>query len=103
MDIALIIFMVVHAGGTVWACFKLISKINDLKEELLKQASSIVHYRHEFILKIADLHSESSKIKHMISSIKDTTESPKEIRRNNWDSVREAFKAPSKVDFNDRT
>jgi hypothetical protein len=82
---------------------KILYEIDLLKVLMLEQTSILIEYKKDTYCKLADLHSDSSRMKQSIASLVELAERPKEVKKNNWDSIREVFTGQIKAEVNDRT
>ena len=60
------------------------------------------YFKRKFVLNTDALMSESDQIHRSLLALRETLETAKPIKPNNWDSVREAFKGPVRIEINER-
>lgn len=60
------------------------------------------YFKRKFITNSDALMSESDQIHRTLLALRDTLETAKPIKPNNWDSVKEAFKGPVRIEINER-
>jgi hypothetical protein len=79
-------------------------KILDILENSFEEkiAPAIVMNNDRLIEMIDKIKHLSMNIDRSMLALRDTLEPTKPMKSNNWDSIREAFKRPPKVDLDDR-
>ena len=106
MGLILGTFLIFLALTNLWVLFCINKKLNELKNMEADQSAWIAHFKKELKEKIdhlsTEVHASTGNLKSCINGIKESTEQPKTTKANNWDSVREAFRGPSKVELNER-
>jgi len=60
------------------------------------------YFKKKFVTTCDALLSESDQIHRCLLSTRESLEAAKPMKSNNWDSVREAFKGPVRIEINER-
>lgn len=60
------------------------------------------YFKQKFVITCDALLSESDQIHRSLLAMRESLEAAKPMKSNNWDSVREAFKGPVRIEINER-
>lgn len=81
-----------------------LSAAHEISQKLIQESHEVLNELCEDLGRIDDHVVDCNNVLHMLSKDFKQAESPnKPIKPNNWDSVREAFKGPTRVEINERT
>lgn len=93
-----IIFYILFSSLMLYSIF--------LNTVMLKTIKSVEieneYFKRKFVTTCEALLEDTDKTHRSLLTLRDTLETAKPIKPNNWDSVKEAFKGPVRIEINER-